>query len=118
MPQKESSDLHFHLKHISSAPLRLNIILKSLDTAFLHEIREQFNGISEIPSIFRRNDDVASLEFDPAHFSGIDALTIFKHSIESADQIFYSDPKFSDGSVGLLSLISILALVRKRINYV
>jgi hypothetical protein len=47
---------------------------------------------------------------------GADALLILKQNTESPEQLFNSDPKFSDGSVGVLSLITIMALSRKRMN--
>ena len=118
LPQVDISDLHFHLKRISSSPLMLGVTVSSLDAALLHEIKRSFNAISEAPAILRKVNDFTTLEIDPIHFKGPDALLILKQNTESLDQLFNSDPKFSDGSVGVLSLIVVMALVRKRINYV
>ena len=118
LPQAENSDLRFHLTRTSSNPLRLGITVSSLDAAFMHEIKGTFNAISETPVILRKSDDVTALEIDPVQFKGADALLILKQKTASSDQLFHSDPKFSDGSVGVLSLIAILALARKRLDYV
>ena len=118
LPQAQNSDLHFHLKRTSSKPLNLSVTVNSRDAAFVYELKRSFNAVSATPAILRKNDHVVSLEIDPLHFKGEDALLILKQIIESSDQLFNSDPKFSDGSVGVLSLVSLLALARKRINYV
>lgn len=118
LPQAENSDLRFHLSRTSSNPLRLGVTVSSLDAAFMHDIKGTFNAVSETPVILRKSDHVTTLEIDPVQFKGADALLILKQKTASSDQLFHSDPKFSDGSVGVLSLISILALARKRLDYV
>jgi uridine kinase len=117
-PQGEFSDLHLHLKRISSSPLRLGIVVKSKDAAFLHDFRNSFNAVSDIPATYIKFEGSSSLEIDPAHFKSADALLIFNQNVEFSDQLFPSEPKFSDGSVGVLSLVALLALIRKRRNYV
>ena len=118
LPQADISDLHFHLKRISSSPLMLGVVVSSLDAGFVHEIKRSFNAVSEAPSILRKNEHFTTLEIDPVHFKGADALLILKQNTGAPDQLFNSDPNFSDGSLGVLSLIAIMALARKRINYV
>ena len=118
LPQVGVSDLHFHLKRISSSPLNLGVTVSSLDAAFLHDMKRCFNAISSAPAVLRKNEHVTSLEIDPELFKGLDALLILKQNTESSEQLFGSDPKFSDGSVGVLSLITVMALARKRINHV
>ena len=118
LPQAHISDLHFHLKRISSSPLMLGVTVSSLDAGFMQEIKRSFNAVSEAPAILRKNEHFTTLEIDPVHFKGADALLILKQNEEALDQLFSSDPNFSDGSVGVLSLIAIMALARKRINYV
>jgi uridine kinase len=118
LPQVGFSDLHFHLRRISSSPLMLGVAVSSFDSALLYEIKRLFNAVSGVPVILRKDDDLTTLEIDPVQFKGPDALSILKQHAVSSDQLFSSDPKFSDGSVGVLSLIVIMALVRKRINYV
>ncbi len=112
------SDLHFHLKRISSSPLSLGVTVSSLDVAFLHDMKRSFNAISSAPAVLRKSEQFTSLEIDPILFKGLDALLILKQNTDSSEQLFGSDPKFSDGSVGVLSLITVMALVRKRINHV
>ena len=92
--------------------------MSSIDAAFIHDIKVTFNAVSETPVILRKSNHVTMLEIDPVQFKGADALLILKQKTASSDQLFHSDPKFSDGSVGVLSLISILALARKRLDYV
>jgi uridine kinase len=118
LPQVGVSDLHFHLKRISSSPLTLGVTVSSFDGAFLHAIKRSFNAISSAPAVLRKNEHFTALEIDPVFFKGQDALLILKQNIDSPEQLFGSDPKFSDGSVGVLSLITVMALVRKRINNV
>ena len=118
LPQAENSDLRFHLTRTSSNPLRLGVTVGSLDAAFIHGIKGTFNAISQTPVILRKSDHVTTLEIDPVQFKGADALLILKQNTSSSDQLFHSDPKFSDGSVGVLSLIAILALARKRLDHV
>ena len=117
-PQEEYSDLHLHLKKISLLPLRLGIVVKSKDAAFLHEFRNAFNAVSDIPATLIKSEGISLLELDSAHFKSGDALLIFKQNVDSSDQLFPTEPKFSDGSVGILSLVTLLALIRKRRNYV
>ena len=116
LPQAETSDVHFHLKRTSSNPLTLGVTVTSIDAAFIHEIKRFFNSVSHIPAVLQKNHDFTTLEIDSMNFKGADALLILKQNIESSDQLFDSDPKFSDGSGGVLSLIAILALARKRMN--
>jgi uridine kinase len=118
LPQAGVSDLHFHLKRISSSPLSLGVTVNSLDVAFLHDMKRSFNAISSAPAVLRKSEQFTSLEIDPILFKGLDALLILKQNTDSSEQLFGSDPKFSDGSVGVLSLITVMALVRKRINHV
>jgi len=118
LPQAEASDLHFHLKRISSQPLMLGVTVTSRDAAFMHEIKRFFNSVSHTPVILQKNDRITTLEIDPVNFKGADALLILKQNIESLDQLFNSDPKFSDGLDGVLSLIALMALARKRMNNV
>jgi chromosome segregation and condensation protein ScpB len=96
----------------------LGVTVSSLDAGFVHEIKRSFSAVSEAPAILRKNEHFTTLEIDPVHFKSADALLILKQNAESLDQLFSSNPNFSDGSVGVLSLIAIMALSRKRLNYV
>jgi uridine kinase len=117
LPQADISDLHFYLRRISSSSMTLGVTVSSLDAAFLHEIKKSFNAISDTPAIRQKKDHFTTLEIDPVNFTGADALLILKQNIESPEQLFNSDPEFADGSVGVLSLIAIMALARKRMNH-
>jgi uridine kinase len=117
LPQADISDLHFHLKRIASTPLLLGVTVGSLDAAFLHEMKKSFNAISDTPAILQKKSNFTTLEINPVNFKGADALLILKQNTESPEQLFNSDPKFTDGSVGVLSLITVMALARKRINH-
>jgi len=117
LPQANISDLHFHLRRISSSSNTLGVTVSSLDAAFIHEIKKSFNAVSHTPAILQKKDHFKSLEIDPINFKGADALLILKQNIESPEQLFNSDPNFADGSVGVLSLIAIMALARKRMNH-
>jgi uridine kinase len=118
LPQLQDSDLHFHMKCISNSPLRLSIVLESKDSAFVREISQLLNAVLSTPCILQRSHNRLSLEIDPTYFKNQDALLILNRNLESPEQLFTSNPVFSDGSVGVLSLISILCLLRKRRNYV
>jgi uridine kinase len=117
LPQADISDLHFHLRRISSSSMTLGLTVSSLDVAFVHVIKKSFNAISDTPAILQKKNHFTTLEIDPVNFKGADALLILKQTTESPEQLFNSDPKFADGSVGVLSLIAIMALARKRINH-
>jgi len=117
LPQADISDLHFHLRRISPSSLTLGVTVSSLDAAFIHEVKKSFNAISDTPAILQKKDHFTTLEIDPVNFKGADALLILKQTTESPEQLFNSDPKFADGSVGVLSLIAIMALARKRMNH-
>jgi uridine kinase len=117
LPQADISDLHFHLRRLSSSSMNLGLTISSLDAAFVHEIKKSFNAISDTPAILQKKDHFTTLEIDPVNFKGADALLILKQTTESPEQLFDSDPKFADGSVGVLSLIAIMALARKRMNH-
>jgi uridine kinase len=116
LPQADISDVHFHLRRTASSSMTLGVTVSSLDAAFVHEIKKSFNAISDTPAILQKKDHITTLEIDPVNFKGMDALLILKQNIESPEQLFNSDPKFADGSVGVLSLIAIMALARKRMN--
>jgi uridine kinase len=117
LPQADISDLHFHLRRISSSSMSLGVTVSSLDAAFVQEIKKSFNAISDTPAILQKKDHFTTLEIDPVNFKRADALLILKQTTESPEQLFNSDPKFADGSVGVLSLIAIMALARKRMNH-
>jgi phosphoribulokinase len=117
-PQSETADLHFNLKLINVSPLTLGIVASSKDAAFMIEFRNIYNAISTIPATLTRIDGEVSLEFDTTHFKGSDASAIFRQFALEIDQVFSVEPQFSDGSTGLMSLLSLSALLRKRRNYV
>jgi uridine kinase len=116
LPQVDISDLHFHLRCIPSSSLTLGVTVSSLDAAFVRDIKKSFNAISATPAILEKQDHFTTLQIDPVNFKGADASLILKQNTESLEQLFNSDPKFADGSIGILSLIAIMALARKRIN--
>ena len=117
-PQSETADLHFNLKLINVSPLTLGVVASSKDAAFMIEFRNTYNAISTIPATLTRIDGEVSLEFDTIHFKGSDASAIFYQFALDIDQVFSVEPQFSDGSTGLMSLLSLSALLRKRRNYV
>jgi hypothetical protein len=117
-PQSELADLHFHMKDIASAPLVIGVTASAKDSGFLFEFRDIFNAVSQIPATLIRNEGEVMLDFDTSLFEGADANTIFNHLVNSPEQLFSIKPVFADGSTGLMSLLTVLALVRRRINNV
>jgi uridine kinase len=117
-PQSETADLHFNLKLISVSPLILGVVASSKDAAFMIEFRNTYNAVSTIPATLTRFDGEVFLEFDTTHFKGSDASAILRQLALEIDQVFSVEPQFSDGSAGLMSLLSLSALLRKRRNYV
>ena len=117
-PQSVTADLHFNLKLINVSPLTLGVVASSKDAAFMIEFRNTYNAISTIPATLTRVDGEVFLEFDTTHFKGSDATAIFHQFALEIDQVFSVEPQFSDGSTGLMSLLSLSALLRKRKNYV
>jgi hypothetical protein len=106
------------LKEISNSPLIIGVAASSKDSGFLLEFRDVFNATSQIPATLIRNNGEIILDFDPSFFKGEDAIVIFNYFIDSPEQLFPVKLKFSDGSTGLLSLLTLLALLRRRINNV
>jgi len=117
-PQSETADLHFNLKLIGVSPLTLGVVASSKDAAFMNEFRNTYNAVSTIPATLSRIDGEVFLEFDTSYFKGSDASVIFHQLASESDQVFSVEPQFSDGSKGLMSLVSVTALLRKRRNYV
>ena len=117
-PQSENADLHFNLKLINISPLTLGVIASSKDVAFMIEFRNTYNAVSTIPTTLTRIDGEVFLEFDTTHFKGSDASAIFRQMALEINQVFSVEPQFSDGSTGLMSLLSLSALLRKRRYYV
>ena len=117
-PQSETADLHFNLKLINVSPLTLGVVASSKDAAFMIEFRNTYNAVSSIPTTLTRIDGEVFLEFDTTHFKSSDARVIFRQLAYEIDQVFSIEPQFSDGSRGLMSLLSLSALLRKRRNYV
>jgi len=117
-PQKSAADLHLHLTKLASNPIRLGIEMQAKDSAFLYEFRNIYNAVSANPAIISKIGNQKLLEVDPTDFRGQDAILIINKCLISIDQIFPAEPRFSDGSGGVLCLISLLALARKRLNYV
>jgi hypothetical protein len=74
--------------------------------------------VSAIPATLTRIDGEVFLEFDTTHFKGSDAGVIFQQMAVEIDQVFPVEPQFTDGSTGLMSLLSLTALLRKRRNHV
>lgn len=116
-PQAESADIEFKVSATSLNPLRLTLSIRMKDTAFLHEVKTLINSVSSIPITISKREDQVWLEVDPSEFMGEDACVIIKENVSSFDQLFPTSLKFSDGSVGLMGMVSILALTRKRKNY-
>jgi uridine kinase len=117
-PQSETADLHFHLKQINVSLLTLGVVASSKDAAFMIEFRNIYNAVSTIPATLSRIDGEVFLEFDTTPFKGSDAHAIFSQLAFELDQVFPVGPHFTDGSTGLMSLLSLSALLRKRRGYV
>lgn len=116
-PQATSSDIEFRVSAASLNPLRLALSIRMKDVAFLHEVKTAINSVSSSPVTISKHENQIWLEVDPSDFTGEDALVIIKDNVESFDQLFPSSLNFSNGSVGFMGMISILALARKRKNY-
>jgi len=117
-PQAETTDLHFHLRLITGSPLNLGVIASSKEAALMIEFRNTYNAVSAVPATLTRIDGEVFLEFDTTHFKGSDGGAIFHEMAFELDQVFPVEPQFADGSIGLMSLLSLTALLRKRKNYV
>ncbi len=117
-PQMQDSDLKFHLSSISGQPSRVGLSVTSKDSAFIIDFKNLFDAISQTTATLVRRDGEIELNIDPNCFKGSDADIIFQKSVRSSDQLFPAPPKFGDGSKGVMSLITVLALIRKRTNYV
>jgi uridine kinase len=117
-PQSETADIHFHLKQINLSISTLGVVASSKDVAFMIEFKNTYNAVSSIPATLTRNDGEVFLEFDTELFKGSDASAVFRQLVVDFDQVFPVEPQFSDGSTGIMSLLSISALLRKRRNYV
>lgn len=117
-PQSETADLHFNLKLINVSPLAISVVVSSKDAAFITEFRNIYNAVSALPATLTRIDGEVFLEFDTTQFKGSDAGAILSQLVLEIDQVFSVAPHFSDGSKGLISLISLAALLRKRRNFV
>ena len=117
-PQAKTSDLNFHIKLITDSPLTLGVIASSREAALMIEFRNTYNAVSAIPATLTRIDGEVFLEFDTTHFKGSDADAIFRQMALDLDQVFPVMPQFAHGSTGLMSLLSLTALLRKRRNYV
>lgn len=117
-PQLEVSDMHIHTREIASSPLVIGVVVSSNDSGFLFEFREKYNAVSQIPATLIRNGGGIVLDFDTSLFRGEDANTIFGLLVDSSEQLFPVKPDFADGSTGLMSLLTVLALVRRRTNNV
>lgn len=117
-PQSDTADLHFNLKLISVSPLTLGVVVSSKDAAFMIEFRNTYNAVSPTPATLTRVSGQIFLEFDTTCFKGSDASVILRQLALEIDQVFPVEPQFSDGSTGVMSLLCISALLRKRRNYV
>jgi uridine kinase len=113
-PQQAESDIFFHLSLISNEPLRLSLMTKTADIVFLNEIYRAISAITTCPTLLERRDDESYLKVDATEFSGEDAQLILQKFMEKPDQFFVSNPEFSEGVTGLMALISILVLAKKR----
>jgi len=116
--QSESADLHFNLKLLSASPLTLGVVASSKDAAFMIEFRNTYNAVSAIPATLTRIEGEAFLDFDTTLFNSSDASAVFRQLAPEIDQVFSGEPQFSDGSTGLMALLSLSALLRKRRNFV
>ena len=116
-PQATSSDVEFRVSATSLNPLRLVVSIRMKDVAFLHEVKTAINSVSSSPVTISKRENQVWLEVDPSDFMGEDAFVIIRDNVASFDQLFPSSLKFSNGSVGFMGMISMLALARKRKNY-
>ncbi len=117
LPQAISADIEFRVSATSVSPLRLTLSIRMKDVAFLHEVKVAINSISSTPVTISKRENQVWLEVDPSDFMGEDAYVIIRENVASFDQLFPSSLKFSNGSVGFMGMISMLALARKRKNY-
>ena len=116
-PQSTSADIEFRISATSLDPLRLVIYIRMKDVAFLHEVKTLVNSVTSTPITVSTLENLVWLEVDPSEFKGEDAYVIVREKVTSFDQLFPARPKFSNGSVGFMSMVTVLALARKRANH-
>jgi len=116
-PQASSADIEFRVSATSLNPLRLMLSVRMKDVAFLYEVKTLINSVSSTPVTISKYENQLWLEVDPSEFMGEDAYVIIRENVSSFDQLFPSSLIFSNGSVGLMGMVSMLALARKRKNY-
>ena len=116
-PQSASADIEFRISATCLAPLRLVIYVRMKDVAFLHEVKTLVNSVTSTPVTISTRENQVWLEVDPSEFKGEDAYVIVKENVNSFDQLFPPRPNFSNGSVGFMGMIAVLALARKRANH-
>jgi uridine kinase len=116
-PQSASADIEFRISATSLDPLRLVVCIRMKDVAFLHEIKTLVNSVTSTPTTVSTRENQIWLEVDPSKFKGEDAYVIVRAKVNSFDQLFPPRPKFSDGSVGFMGMVTVLVLARKRANY-
>jgi uridine kinase len=117
-PQADLSDVHFKISRniINSKDFVVSVSMK--DIAHLHDIKRQINSIYNIPATLTRLEGLVWLDIDSSNFSAEDASAVLRRNVVSLEQLFPESPRFSDGSIGVMGLISVLALIRKRQNNV
>lgn len=113
-PQQSDSDIFFYLSPISVEPMHLSLLTKTADIVFLKDIHRTISALTTCPTFLERSEGESYLRVDATEFLGQDAQLILQKFMEKPDQFFVSNPKFSDGVIGLMALISILVLAKKR----
>ena len=115
-PQSASADIEFRVSSTNTDPLQVILAIRMKDMAFLNEVKVLINSVLSVPSTISRQDNYVWLEVDPNEFKSEDAYVILRDYVSAFDQLFPPMPKFSNGSIGLMGLVSVLALARKRKN--
>lgn len=118
LPQLSVADLHFRITSLGSYNQRLLLTVASADATFLEDLRNAVCSLTTCSMTITQDSQYSSLEIDTGEFRGEDGTTILNRYLRSSDQIFLTPRKLSDGSIGLMTTISILALMRKRLQNV
>ena len=104
-PQQSDSDIFFYLSPISVEPMRLSLLTKTADIVFLKDIHRTISALTTCPTFLERSEGESYLRVDATEFLGQDVQLILQKFMEKPDQFFVSNPKFSDGVIGLMAHI-------------
>lgn len=115
-PQMLEADIVFKVEPISMDPLLNVLYVKFKDYFLMHELKAALLAVTNCGVEIVRDFDEMWLRIEAYNFQNLEGIPLVHNLIQDYDQILNSSRAFLNGDIGLMSVITLISVCRKRYN--